>query len=129
MEEAQIKVRIDKWLWATRLFKTRTLAGEACKSGHVRIEDGKVKPARIVKVGETIQVQKGVVTRTVKVIGLLEKRVGAKLVEDYLEDHTPEEEWEKARLTFAQAILLRDRGTGRPTKKDRREIEQFFGDL
>ena len=129
MEETQRKVRIDKWLWATRLFKTRTLASEACKSGHARIDGAKVKPARIVKIGETITVLKGVVTRTVKVVGLVEKRVGAKLVDEYLEDHTPEEEWEKARVTFAQSILQRDRGAGRPTKKDRREIEQFFGEM
>lgn len=122
------KVRVDKWLWSVRLFKTRTLAGEACRGGKVRIGDERVKPSRVVKVGELVLVQQEDILREVKVVGLLKKRVGAKLVSEYMEDLTPPERFEEVKLTFAQTILKRDRGAGRPTKRERREIDAFFGE-
>lgn len=122
------KVRVDKWLWSVRLFKTRTLAGEACRGGKVRISDERVKPSRVVKVGELVLVQQEDILREVKVVGLLKKRVGAKLVSEYMEDLTPSERFEEVKATFAQTILRRDRGAGRPTKRERREIDEFFGE-
>jgi ribosome-associated heat shock protein Hsp15 len=116
--------RIDKWLWAVRLFKTRTEAADACKGGKVKVGSDPVKPAREVKVGEEITVQQGIIKRTVRVKALLEKRVGAKLVIDYMEDLTPEEEYEKLRIQAK--VFTGYEGKGRPTKKDRRRIERFL---
>lgn len=127
-EAARKKVRLDRWLWAVRLFKTRSLAVEGCRSGHVKIEGEPVKPSRPVREGEVITVQQGAIRRVVRVIGLLEKRVGAKLAPDFVEDLTPPEEYEKLKETLAQRILKRDRGEGRPTKKDRRQIEKLLGE-
>lgn len=126
--EELVKARVDKWLWSVRLFKTRTLAGEACRGGKVRIGDERVKPSRLLKVGELVHVQQEDILREVKVVGLLKNRVGAKLVSEYMEDLTPPERIEEQKLTFAQAILRRDRGAGRPTKRERREIDEFFGE-
>ncbi|OUW16999.1 MAG: hypothetical protein CBD18_05670 [Opitutales bacterium TMED158] len=120
------KARVDRWLWAVRLFKTRSQSTEACRGGKVRIRDEKVKPSRSLKVGDTLAVQQGLVARTVKVVGLIEKRVGAKLVADFMEDLTPPEAYEVLQQTRAQSILQRDRGAGRPTKKERREIEELL---
>lgn len=122
-----VKARIDRWLWAVRLFKTRSLAAEACRGGKIRVREDKVKPSYSVKAGETVTIQLGPITKTIRVLGVIEKRVGAKLVPDYLEDLTPPEEYELLRMTAAQNVLRRDRGTGRPTKRDRREIERLFG--
>ncbi len=120
------KVRIDRWLWATRLFKTRTLAMNACRSGHVRIGDERVKPSRSVQVGDVVHVEKETSTHIVRVKALLEKRVGAKLVPDCLDDLTPVELLARKSETLAQAVLKRERGTGRPTKKERREIDTLL---
>lgn len=90
------EVRIDKWLWAVRLFKTRTLASEACRGGHVKIGDASVKSSRMVRIGEVITARAGDITRTVKVTGLLERRVGPKLVANYFEDQTPAAEYLRA---------------------------------
>ena len=120
------KARIDRWLWAVRLFKSRSLATEACRGGKVRIGDDKVKPSRGLKIGEIVDVQQGLVARRVKAIGLIEKRVGAKLVPEFMEDLTPPEAYEVLLQTKAQSVLRRDRGAGRPTKKDRREIEELL---
>lgn len=118
-------VRIDKWLWAVRLFKTRSLATEACRSNKVIIDDQAVKPSREVNVGDRIQVQIGPLSRTVEVKDMLRSRVGAKLVENYLIDHTPAEEYERVKMMKSVNYEYRDRGVGRPTKKERRLIEKL----
>ena len=119
-------VRIDKYLWAIRVFKTRTDATDACKGGKVKIGTVNAKPSRDVQVGEVIDVRKGAVTFTYKVLQLVDHRLGAKLVPDYAENLTPESEIEKLRAPVESFFLTRDRGAGRPTKKDRREIEQIW---
>ncbi|MBQ2172320.1 MAG: RNA-binding S4 domain-containing protein [Bacteroidales bacterium] len=119
-------VRIDKYLWAIRVFKTRTDATDACKGGKVKIGTVNAKPSRDVQVGEVIAVRKGAVTFTYKVLQLVDHRLGAKLVPDYAENLTPESEIEKLRAPVESFFLTRDRGAGRPTKKDRREIEQIW---
>jgi len=116
-------VRIDKWLWAVRLYKSRSLATAACSAGKVRIADESLKPARSVRVGDIITAATGDITRTVRVTGLLDRRVGAKRVADYMEDLTPASEYEKRREPDFRPLLLRPKGTGRPTKKDRRRID------
>jgi ribosome-associated heat shock protein Hsp15 len=119
--------RIDKWLWAVRLFRTRSLAADACRAGSVAIKDQPVKPARDVRAGEVITVRQGLVTRTVQVIALPRSRVGAKLVVDFCADLTPPEELEKARAANrVQDILAREKGSGRPTKRDRRLLDRLF---
>jgi ribosome-associated heat shock protein Hsp15 len=119
-------IRIDKWLWATRLFKSRSLATEACQAGHVKIAGLSVKPARVVRPGEIIQTLAGRVQRTVKVLAVLEKRVGAKSVGEYLEDLTPPEAYERARSEKAQPLFHYPKGWGRPTKKQRRQMEALL---
>lgn len=119
-------VRIDKWLWAVRLFKTRSMATEACKKGNVTVNELPVKPSRTVQIGETVQVRKAPITRSFKVLGLSGKRMGAKLVVDFVEDVTPTEELELLEMQKNMRWSNRDRGTGRPTKKDRRELDDFF---
>ncbi len=123
--ESPGSVRIDKWLWAVRLYKTRSLAADACAAGKVRIGDQPVKPARSVRVGETITAVTGEMTRTVKVLGLVQKRVGAKLVPENLEDLTPASEYEKKREPNFTPVMFRPKGTGRPTKKDRRRLDSL----
>ncbi|BET68197.1 RNA-binding S4 domain-containing protein [Opitutales bacterium ASA1] len=119
-------VRIDKWLWAARVFKTRGLALEACKAGHVKILDQPVKPARPVHVGEILIVRTAAAhTRTLRVVGVSDKRVGPKLVPTLLDDLTPPEELERIRLSFAQQVLARPKGSGRPTKRDRRQLDDL----
>jgi len=115
-------IRIDKYLWSVRVYATRSLATEECKKGRITIGGVAVKPSRVVKVGETILVRKNPVTHTYRVIELLGKRVGAKLVFLYLEDLTTEEELRKLDVNYSGSLFTRDRGAGRPTKKDRREI-------
>ena len=119
--------RIDKWLWATRLFKTRSLATSTCKSGKVKMEGINVKPSRTVAAGDVLTVRKDGVTRTVKVIAALDKRVGAKLVPNYLEDLTPKEEYEAARERNRGQGIGHLSGAGRPTKRRRRMLDKFFG--
>ena len=115
-------IRIDKFLWSVRIYATRSLATEECKKGRVTIGDVAVKPSRVAKVGETILVRKNPVTYTYRIVELLGKRVGAKLVPLYLEDLTPEEELRKLDVNYTGSLFTRDRGAGRPTKKDRRDI-------
>ena len=119
-------VRMDKWLWAVRLYKTRTQAADACRSGHVRISGQPVKPSRFVRPGDTITAVTGEITQTVKVLAVLDTRVGAKLVEDYAENLTPPSEYAKPREKAFEPFGFRPKGAGRPTKKDRRSIEGFF---
>jgi ribosome-associated heat shock protein Hsp15 len=120
-------VRIDKWLWAVRLYKSRSLATAACLGGHVKIGGQSVKPARDVRVGETITALTGVLLRTVKVVGLLDRRIGAKLVPQYLEDLTPPEEYARAREHEEPALVVFPKGWGRPTKKQRRQMDGLWG--
>lgn len=128
----KMDVRMDKWLWSVRLFKTRSLAAEACASGKVRINGQPVKPARSVHPGEQLTVAlaipTGVLTRTVKVVGLIDKRVGAKLVPNFLEDLTSAEELAKLSEKAALAEGYRPPGAGRPTKRDRRILQSYFGE-
>jgi ribosome-associated heat shock protein Hsp15 len=119
-------VRIDKWLWAVRFFKTRSSATEACKKGRVMIGDIPVKPSRMIKVGDIIKIRKPPVTYTYKVLQLSEKRMGAKLVNDFVLDMTPEEELKILEIQKNMTWLKRDPGTGRPTKKERRDLDNFF---
>lgn len=121
-------MRIDKYLWAVRLYKTRTMAADAIKGGKVKLGGENVKPARELKVGEELVVQIGELTKTVKVIGFPANRVSAKEVPNYMEDHTPEEEYKNIALLKNTRFVWRPRGTGRPTKKERRDIEEWFGD-
>jgi ribosome-associated heat shock protein Hsp15 len=116
-------VRIDKWLWAVRLFKSRSLAAAACNAGHVKIGGTAVKPSRDARVNERIDVFAGQIHRTVKVLALLDQRVGAKRVSQFLEDLTPPEEYARAR---EDARLRIRTGLGRPTKKQRRQLERFL---
>lgn len=119
--------RIDKYLWSIRIFKTRALASEACKRGRVLINDMNVKPSRSVSVGETIQVKKPPVSYFYKVLDPIQKRVGAKIVADYMLDVTPQEELDKLSMQD-DFFINRPRGTGRPTKKDRRDLDTLRND-
>jgi ribosome-associated heat shock protein Hsp15 len=116
-------IRIDKWLWAVRLFKTRSLASEACRSGKVKILDQAVKPSRELKLGETIAISFPPIIKTVRVVTLSGNRVSAKLVPDLMEDLTPAEEYAKLNRKSEMDFEFRERGIGRPTKRERREIE------
>jgi ribosome-associated heat shock protein Hsp15 len=122
----ELEVRIDKWLWAARVFKTRALATEACRAGHVKLDGHAVKPARPVHMGEVFVVHTVALTRTVRVAGLSEKRVGAKVVASLLEDLTPPEEFERVRRSITEQVLARPRGAGRPTKRDRRRLDEWM---
>ncbi len=118
--------RLDKWLWAVRLFKTRALAADAIRAGSVEINAQPTKPAREVHAGETVTVQQGLVLRTLRVVGAPASRVGAKLVPEFCTDLTPASEFEKVRLQRMQHVLAREKGSGRPTKRERREVDRFF---
>lgn len=119
------EVRLDKWLWAVRIFKTRTAAADACKKGRVMIDGIAVKPSRNIREGEIIQVRKPPVIFSFKVLELADKRMGAKLVPQYMENVTPQEQYEILELNKISGFVDRQRGTGRPTKKERRDLEQF----
>ncbi|HPW67591.1 MAG TPA: RNA-binding S4 domain-containing protein [Salinivirgaceae bacterium] len=121
-------VRIDKWLWAVRIFKTRTIAIEEIKKNRVLINGFPVKPSRLITIGEELDVKKPPIIRTYKVLGLIENRVGAKLAPQYVEDITPIEELNKLELSRYNRSGIRDKGSGRPTKKERRDLDIFFND-
>ena len=123
--QAPQRVRIDKWLWAVRLYRSRSLATEACQAGHVKIAGQSVKPSREVRVGETITAQTGGLTRTVRVLARLDRRVGAKVAAEFAEDLTPAEERARAREERAQTPHF-PKGFGRPTKKQRRRLEGWL---
>ena len=123
------EVRIDKYLWAIRVFKTRTEATDACKGGKIRVNGADIKPSKAVKPGDVIVARKGAVAYTYKVLELIDKRQGAKLVPRYAENQTPEEELAKLRAPVETFFLKRDRGTGRPTKKDRRQMDSLWDEL
>jgi ribosome-associated heat shock protein Hsp15 len=116
-------IRIDKWLWAVRIFKTRSLASDACRSGKVKILDQAVKASRDIKIADVVTISLGPVTKTVKVIAPIGHRVSAKLVADSMEDLTPESEYQKLKRPGDTGFEFRERGAGRPTKRERREIE------
>ncbi len=120
------EVRIDKWLWAVRIYKTRSIASEACKKGKVLIGGVQVKPSRNVKVGDVIGIKRNPVLYSFKVLALAENRMNAKLVVGFIENVTTPDQLELVELARIAAENNRDRGTGRPTKKDRRDIDEFF---
>ena len=120
--------RVDKYLFAMRIYKTRSLAAEACKKGRVTMHGQELKPSRTFKIGDKFSVRKGPVTYTYEVLQLSENRLGAKLVADYMRDITTKDQLEILELARLAGQTGRDRGTGRPTKKDRRDIEQFISE-
>ena len=125
-------VRVDIWAWSVRLFKSRSLVAAACKNGHLMVNEQRCRPAKKVRVGDVICVRRGVLTRTVEIKALLEKRVGASLVDDFLIDRTPPEEYQRASevaRTIREGSMQRESGAGRPTKKDRRDLDELMNDL
>ncbi len=123
-----MEVRVDKYLFAMRIYKTRTIAADACKKGRVTMGGTQLKPSRTFHAGDVFSVRKGPVTYTYRIKQLAENRLGAKLVPDYLQDITAPDQLELLELARLAGQTGRDRGTGRPTKKDRREIEMFMSD-
>jgi len=121
------KVRVDKWLWSVRIFKSRTLASDACKSGKVKIDGKAIKPSYLLVRGETLQVRKNGFDMVYKVVDLLEKRVSATLAQPCYDNLTPKEELEKYSDWFVgkKGVETRGKGEGRPTKKDRRELDRY----
>ena len=120
-----MEARLDKWLWAARIYKTRTLAADACKNGRVAINGAQAKPSRTVKAGDKVDVKKSPITYTFRVKQPIEKRVGAKLLPDVLENITSAEQYELREMSRISGFVDRARGTGRPTKKDRRALDEF----
>lgn len=120
--------RVDKWLWAMRVFKTRTIATDACKKGRVTMGGTAVKPSRMIKPGDVIDVKKPPITYTFRVKGVTGNRLGAKLVPEYLENITPQSQYELLEMTKISGFVDRRKGLGRPTKKDSREMSRFKED-
>lgn len=120
------EARIDKWLWAARIFKTRSIAADACKNGRVTINDVNVKPSHMVKVGETVSVRKPPVTYSFRILKTIEQRVGAKLLPEIYDNVTPQDQYELLEMNRISGFVDRARGTGRPTKKDRRAMDAFL---
>ncbi|HOP04927.1 MAG TPA: RNA-binding S4 domain-containing protein [Tenuifilaceae bacterium] len=120
------EARIDKWLWTVRIFKTRTLAAEACKKGRVKINDVEAKPSKDIKIGDIISVRKPPINYSYFVKGIPKNRVGAKLLVDFIEDTTPEDELQKLEPGFLAFQGYRQRGLGRPTKKERRLLDSII---
>ena len=130
------EARIDKWLWAARIFKTRTLAAAACKKGQISMGGTQLKPSRMVRVGDTVDVRKPPVTYSFKILQAIEHRVGARLIPDILENVTRADQYELLEMNRISGFVNRARGTGRPTKKERRALDEFndsepvfFGDF
>ena len=119
-------MRIDKWLWAVRLFKTRSSSTDACKKGRVRIDQESVKPSRSISIGDIIEVRKPPIIKSYRVKGLIEKRVSAKIAVENVEDLNPEEELIILKSMRNSAYISRERGAGRPTKKERRDLDNVF---
>ena len=117
--------RIDKWLWAARIFKTRSIAAYACKNGRVVVNNANVKPSRPLKVGEVVHVRKPPITYSFRVLKCIEQRVGAKLVPEIYENVTDPKQYELLEMSRISGFIDRQRGTGRPTKKDRRAMDAF----
>lgn len=125
MPKKEGEIRLDKFLWATRIFKTRPIATEACKKGRVSIGGANAKPSRPVQIGEIIEVRKPPITYSFKVLDLAENRMGAKLVPQYLENVTPPEQYELIEMIRLSGFVNRAKGEGRPTKRDGRELKKF----
>ena len=123
-----MEVRIDKWLWAMRVFKTRTIATDACKKGRVMMGGLPVKPSRAIKEGDVIEVRKPPITYTFRVKAITQNRLGAKLVPDYLENITPQSQYDLLEMTRISGFVDRRKGLGRPTKRDSREMSRFKAD-
>ena len=121
------EARLDKWLWAARIFKTRTIAADACKNGRIAVNGVNVKPSRMVKVGDTVSVRKPPVTYQFKILKTIEQRVGAKLLPEIYENVTAPDQYELLEMIRIGRFAGRARGTGRPTKKDRRQMDAFVG--
>ncbi|MDE6323737.1 MAG: RNA-binding S4 domain-containing protein [Paramuribaculum sp.] len=126
---AKSEVRIDKWVWAVRIFKTRTIASDACKKGRVMIGDTPVKPSRTVKVGDIVKVRKPPVTYSFRVLALTENRLGAKLVPEYMENITPKSELDLLDVIRISGFVDRRKGLGRPTKREGRQLEEFTSQI
>ncbi|MEE0520846.1 MAG: RNA-binding S4 domain-containing protein [Bacteroidaceae bacterium] len=129
-----MEARLDKWLWATRIFKTRSIAADACKNGRITIGGVKQKASKMVKEGDVVEVRKPPITYSFKVLKAIQNRVGAKLVPEVLENVTAKEQLELLEMNRISGFVDRARGTGRPTKKERRELDDFiqpafFGDF
>ena len=122
------QARIDKWLWAVRIYKTRSIASEACKKGHIVVRDRVVKPSYTVHVGDVVQVKKSPITYSFKVLKCVENRVGAKLVPELMENVTSADQYELLEMRKISGFVGRARGTGRPTKKERRDMDSFIED-
>ncbi len=120
-----MEARLDKWLWAARIFKTRTIAADACKNGRVMIDGIKMKPSRLVKEGDVIQVRKPPVTYSFKILKAIQNRVGAKLVQEVLENITTPDQYELLEMNRVGGFVQRAKGLGRPTKKERRAMDDF----
>ena len=120
------EARIDKWLWAARIFKTRSMAADACKNGRVTMGGVNVKPSRTIKVGDTVSVRKPPITYSFKVRKAIEMRVGAKLLSEVYENVTTPDQYELLEMTRISGFIDRARGTGRPTKKERRSLDAFL---
>ena len=121
--------RLDKWLWAARIFKTRSIAAAACKKGQVSIGGVQMKPSRMVKVGDVVDVKKPPVTYSFRILQAIEHRVGAKLIPQVLENITAPEQYEILEMSRISGFVDRARGTGRPTKKDRRSLDAFISEM
>lgn len=119
------EARIDKWLWAARIFKTRSIAADACKNGRVTVNNVAVKPSRLLKEGEVVSVRKPPVTYSFRVLKAIEQRVGAKLLPEVYENVTDPKQYEILEMSRISGFVDRARGTGRPTKKERRALEAF----
>jgi len=122
-------MRIDKWLWTVRLFKTRSLATDACKGGKIKIEGHVLKPSKELKIGDIITIQMGIYIKTVKVLSFSNNRVNAKLLPELLLDITPEAEYHKLKMQQEAHKNLRPKGLGRPTKKERRTLDNWEWDM
>lgn len=124
-----MEARIDKWLWAVRLYKTRSMATDACRKGQITMNGMTVKPSKVIKEGDVISVRKPPVTYTFRVLQAIENRVGAKLVPEMLENITPKEQYDILEMSKISGFVGRARGTGRPTKKERRDLDDFTADV
>ncbi len=122
------EARIDKWLWAARIFKTRTIASAACKKGQISMKGAQLKPSRTIRVGDIVEVRKPPITYSFRVLQAIERRVGARLIPEILEDVTPPQQYELLEMSKISGFVGRAKGTGRPTKKDRRSLDEFTQD-
>jgi ribosome-associated heat shock protein Hsp15 len=127
--DSSSEARIDKWLWAARIFKTRTIAAAACKKGQVSLGSTQLKASRMIKAGDVVSVRKPTITYSFRVLQPIERRVGAKLIPEVLENVTTPDQYELLEMSKISGFVGRAKGTGRPTKKDRRSLEDFQNDV